>query len=473
MNLKLRNIAFIIGMIMLGVFLYQLYWLNGLYLTTAWQFEKNVHESMDIADQNELFQRLEIIKKKGLNKPSFALGVNVEEDSTGRQVYYSQGQGEKDTLYKSGGDRAGFNRFKENIKTTEKLAAYIKKTLHKNADVIEKVNINAYDSLLFVELNKHNIVQPHQIFVVKTANDSICGSATNKNKFDTVQAKKFDFLYDLNGVHAYRLYIKNPNGQVLAQMGGIVATSVIIFALLIFVFAYLFKTIRKLQTEEELKTNFTNNMTHELKTPIAVSYAAVDALLIADKPASAERQKKYLNIAKEQMSHLSGLVEQILSMSRSDNQLIEIKAELINLEEIVSGSLEKRLLVADKKIELETRFNPSTLVADRLHLSNILNNLMENAIKYSGNPTHLIISTRKEGNAVAISVEDNGIGIDAKYQKRLFDKFYRVPTGNLHNVKGFGLGLFYVKEMTEKHGGTVEVKSHPGKGSVFTIIIPQ
>ncbi len=473
MNLSLRKIAVIVGLIMLGVFMYQLYWLNGLYQTTAQQFEKNVQESMDIADQNELFQRLDKIKKKGLPKPAFSLGVNVEEDSIGRQVYYSQAEGKKDTLYKSRGDSAGFNRFKENIKTTEKLAAYIKKTLHKSADEMEKVNVSLYDSLLSVEFKKYKIDQPHQVSVVKVANDSVCDLSTPKIKFDTNHAKKFEFLYDLNGEHAYRLYIKNPSRQVLAQMGGIVATSVIVFVLLIYVFSYLLKTIRKLQTEEELKTNFTNNMTHELKTPIAVSYAAVDALLIADKPASAERQKKYLNIAKEQMGYLSGLVEQILSMSRRDNQLIELKPEPVNLEEIISGLIEKLWLVSDKPIELETRLNPSTLVADQLHLSNILNNLMENGIKYSDNPAHLIISTQKEGNTIAISVEDKGIGIDPKYQKRLFDKFYRVPTGNRHNAKGFGLGLFYVKEMTEKHGGTVEVKSELGKGSVFTIKIPQ
>lgn len=473
MNLSLRKIAAIVGLIMLGVFLYQLYWLNGLYETTTRQFEKNVQEAMDVADQNELFLRLEEIKKKGLPKPAFSLGVNVEEDSIGRQVYYSQAEGKKDTLYKSKGDSAGFNSFKENIKTTERLAAYIKKTLHKSADEMEKVNVNAYDSLLSVELKKSNIVLPHQLFVAKVANDSICDSSRTTTKFDVNYAKRFDFLYDLSGEHAYRLYIKNPNRQVMAQMGGIVATSVIVFLLLIYVFVYLLKTIRKLQTEEELKTNFTNNMTHELKTPIAVSYAAVDALLISDKPASAERQKKYLNIAKEQMAYLSGLVEQILSMSRRNNQLIELKPEPVNLEEIVSGLIEKLRLVSDKPIELKTRLNPSILVADKLHLNNILNNLMENGIKYSDGPAHLIITTRKEGNAIAISVEDDGIGIDPKYQKRLFDKFYRVPTGNRHNAKGFGLGLFYVKEMTEKHGGTVEVKSELGKGSVFILKIPQ
>ena len=473
MKLSLRTIALIVGLVIVGVFLYQLYWLNGLYQITTRQFETNVQEAMDVADQNELFQRFEEIKEKGLDKRSIALGVNVEEDSTGRQVYYSQEQGKKDTLYKSSEDSMGFNRFKENIKTTEKLAAYIKKTLHQNVDDIEDVNINAYDSLLFVELKKRNIIQPYRVFVVRMTNDSICDSTATPAKFNVEQARKFDFRYDLNGVHAYRLYIKNPDRQVLAQMGGVLATSVIIFAILIYVFSFLLKTIRKLQTEEELKTNFTNNMTHELKTPIAVAYAAVDALLIANSPVSTDRQKKYLNIAKAQMNYLSGLVEQILNISRKDNNRIQLKPEWVNLNEIVTGLTEKLKLVSNKKIEVETHFQISELKADKLHLTNILNNLMENGIKYSGNTVHLTVSAQLDENVVTISVEDRGIGIDLKYQPKLFDRFYRVPTGNHHNVKGFGLGLFYVKEMTAKHGGTVDVKSDPGKGSVFTIKIPQ
>ena len=473
MKFSLRSIAIIISAIMLGVFLYQLYWLNGLYETTARQFEENVYDAMDVADQNELFQRFESIKNSGAEEPSIALGVHVEEDSIGKQVYYAQEPETENIIYKSSGDSVEFNPFKENIKTTEKLAAYIKKTLHQSVDIIEGVNINVYDSLLSVELKSRQIIQPHQVFVVKVANDSICYSTSSKNNFKIEDAKKFDFIYDMNGVHAFRLYFKNPNRQVLSQMAGMLSTSAVIFIVLIYIFVYLLNTIRKLQTEEELKTNFTNNMTHELKTPIAVSYAAVDALLIANQPASGERQKKYLNIAKEQMNHLSGLVEQILSMSRKNNNRIEMKLERINLEDIISGLTEKLSLLSGKKIEVETQLDSPIVVADKLHLANILNNLMENGMKYSGDSVRLVVSSWKDENMLVVSVEDNGIGMEQKYLEKLFDKFYRIPTGNRYNVKGFGLGLFYVKEMTEKHGGTVEVKSQLGKGSVFTIKIPQ
>ncbi len=150
-----------------------------------------------------------------------------------------------------------------------------------------------------------------------------------------------------------------------------------------------------------------------------------------------------------------------------------MKLERVNLKEIVSGLTEKLSLLSGKKIEVETQLDPPIVIADKLHLANILNNLMENGMKYSGDSVRLVVSSRKDENMLIVSVEDNGIGMEQKYLGKLFDKFYRIPTGNRYNVKGFGLGLFYVKEMTEKHGGTVEVKSQLGKGSVFTIKIPQ
>jgi signal transduction histidine kinase len=258
-------------------------------------------------------------------------------------------------------------------------------------------------------------------------------------------------------------------------MWGILATSAVIFIVLIYIFIYLLRTIYRLQTEEELKTAFTNNMTHELKTPLAVAYAAVDALLVSDRPDNREKQYKYLTIAKEQMKHLTGLVEQILSMSRENNSHIELNREKIRLDELIGSVIARLNIIKDKKVDFKTDVQPPdlTVYADKTHLSHILNNLIENGIKYSDEPAFVHVRARKDGNSVSISVEDRGIGIDLKYQKRVFDKFYRVPDGNRHDVKGYGLGLFYVKEMTEKHGGNIRFVSHPGKGSEFTISLPQ
>ena len=474
MKFSFRRTALVVSILMGAVFIYQLYWLNGLYRTTSGQMEKDIYEALEVADQSEIFLRLEKIKEDTTDTTNQDYNFNIEagSDKVLDETHFEASRDSNSVSISSRTkNKKALEEYKSHAVTTQRLARYMQKGMHQAIDPFLPPSFTSLDSLLHDELLKRGIRNDYRVQLIATANDSVLASLG-----ETVvdhHFKAYDFAYDMKEAHAYRLWLRNPNKQVIKQMSGILATSVIILALLIYIVIYLMQTIRKLQTEEELKTNFTNNMTHELKTPIAVSYAAVDALLIADKPASAERQKKYLNIAKEQMGYLSGLVEQILSMSRRDNQLIELKPEPVNLEEIISGLIEKLRLVSDKPIELETRLNPSTLVADQLHLSNILNNLMENGIKYSDNPAHLIISTQKEGNTIAISVEDHGIGIDAKYQKRLFDKFYRVPTGNRHNAKGFGLGLFYVKEMTEKQGGTVEVKSELGKGSVFTIKIPQ
>lgn len=472
MKVSLKTIAIIIGLVMLGVFFYQLYWLNELYRTTSRQFDKNVYEAMDIADQNELLLRIEEVKSNEQGA-SIAMNVSMEEDSTGKEVYYAHEQGEMDTVNVSVSDNAGFNTFKENIKTTEKLAAYIKKTMHMSVDLIKNININVYDSLLSAELKKDNIIRPYQIFIVKTDNDSVCFSAANNKGFNTAHAKKFDFLYDIYGTHAYRLFIKNPNRQVLSQMAGILFSSVIIFIFLIYTFVYLLKTIRKLQTEEELKTNFTNNMTHELKTPISVSYAAIDALLVADQSADKERQKKYLNIAKDQMEQLTGLVEQILSMSQKDNKKIDLKPEKTDLLEMVRNLIDRAKLFSEKEVAFEMDFKVKTVVADKMHLFNMLNNLVENSIRYGNEIVHVKISSYEDDELISIRVEDDGPGIDPKYQTRVFDKFYRIPTGDRYNVKGYGLGLFYVKEMTELHGGKVLVESHSGKGAALIVKIPK
>ncbi len=458
---------------MVGVFLYQLYWLNGLYETTSQQFDKDIYNAMDIADQYELAMRSDFIERDSSVAQSLAMNVGVRDDSTGQNVYYTYDQIDNDTISQANTQEAGFNDFGEEANTTEKLAAYIKKTMHYGYDKYINININAFDSVLNSQLTEVNINQPYQIFVVQTHNDSICISGNNNQSFSIKKARQYDFYYDYKGAHSYRVFIKNPTSYLLKQMAGLFLTSVVIFIFLVITFFYLLRTIRNLQTEEELKTNFTNNMTHELKTPIAVSYAAIDALLVADQPASKERRNKYLNIAKEQMEQLTGLVEQILSMSRKNSKNVELKIETIDLPQIISNLSEKLLLVSGKEVKIETHLNTDKIKADKLHLTNILNNLMENGIKYSGNEVHLKVSSYSEERNVFVSVEDNGIGIDSKYLNRLFDKFYRVPTGNRHDVKGFGLGLFYVKEMIEKHGGSIHVKSQPDRGSVFTLEIPQ
>lgn len=255
------------------------------------------------------------------------------------------------------------------------------------------------------------------------------------------KAVRYDYTLNMSLSETYRLTMEPVDRLILKQMGGILATSLVILLILGFTFGYLVRTILRQKTLEEMKSDFTNNITHELKTPIAVAYAANDALLHFGLAEDRQQREKYLGIC---------------------------------LKTLFPTLIEQHRLKAEKPVEVTLDIEPEELVltADRIHLSNILSNLMDNAIKYSPEKAEIGIRCRKtESGQVEIAVSDHGTGIPADKLPHVFDKFYRVPTGNVHNTKGYGLGLFYVKTMTEKHNGNVSVKSEPGKGSTFTIRI--
>ncbi len=473
MKISVKRIAIIVTVILFSVFIYQLYWLKGLYNTLGIQVNKEISLAMTIADMNELFIRVDSLQK---NTDNYRLSVegdmeDVNDTTNNKGFRARRTENNGLSMAKSTDNDDAYQEVKDNARTTELMAAYLQRAMHQAVDPFLQINIQAYDSLLGLELTNRNINGNYCIQLVNLKNDSIEASS--------VQTKipkafvMYDRIFDMEEEKAFRLWIENPHKLVIRQMAGILSTSVIIFGILLFLFRYLIKIIKRLQTEEELKTNFTNNMTHELKTPIAVSYAAVDALMVSDQPVSKERQNKYLTIAKEQMQYLTCLVEQILSMSRSDNRKIDLKPEKINLEDMINSLIEKAKLTADKEVEFKVNMKDSSVVADKLHLGNMLNNLIENGIKYSPPSVEITLSSERVKEQLVIKVTDNGPGIDTKYQSRIFDKFYRIPTGNRHNVKGYGLGLFYVREMAERIGGSVSVSSQPGKGTCFTLKLPQ
>ena len=252
-------------------------------------------------------------------------------------------------------------------------------------------------------------------------------------------------------------------------MAGILTASGLIVLLLGLAFYFLIKTILKQRTLDEMKTDFTNNITHELKTPIAVAYAVNDALLNFSEQADEAKRRHYLTLCRQQLERLSGMVEQILSMSMERRRQFKLNIETVDFAQLLQPIIEQQQLKADKPVTITTYIDPEglTLQADRAHLSNILNNLIDNAIKYSPDEAHVEIAATPS----AISVTDHGMGIAADKLPHIYDKFYRIPTGDLHDVKGYGLGLFYVKTMVEKHGWSIDVSSTKGKGTSFTILL--
>lgn len=276
----------------------------------------------------------------------------------------------------------------------------------------------------------------------------------------------WEIEYRVNGELTYYAYISPLTKNIFGEMSGVIVTSALIAIVLTFGFWYLLHVIKRLRTIEEMKDDFTNNMTHELKTPIAIAYAANDSLLQFPDPKDEERTRKYLSAALEQLSKLAGLVENILAMSMERQKHLVMAKERVNLREILMSVVEQQRLRADKACEITLDCHEDvTVEADPMHFSNVIGNLIDNSIKYSGDVVSIDIRAGRAG----VSVADNGNGIPAKSLPDIFNKFYRVPHGDRSDVRGYGIGLFYVKSIVEKHGWSIEVESRVGKGSIFTI----
>ncbi|WP_305134588.1 sensor histidine kinase [Paramuribaculum intestinale] len=276
----------------------------------------------------------------------------------------------------------------------------------------------------------------------------------------------WEIEYRVNGELTYYAYISPLTNNILREMGGVIITSALIALALTFGFWYLLHVIASQRTIEEMKDDFTNNMTHELKTPIAIAYAANDSLLQFPDPQDEERTKKYLTAALDQLSKLSGLVENILAMSMERRKHLTMAKEKIRLRDFLANIIEQQKLKADKPCDIILECQgDATVEADPSHFSNVIGNLIDNSIKYSGESVSIIIKADANG----VSIADNGIGISEKSLPYIWSKFYRVPHGYRTDVRGYGIGLFYVKSIIDKHGWNISVVSRQGKGSTFTI----
>jgi signal transduction histidine kinase len=359
------------------------------------------------------------------------------------------------------GDDAFMKMLEDQISVTE-LASMIQQGLHLGVDRFEGTRYEKYDSLLTAGLQQLGLSGEHRLLCIKA--DTVFQHAT-EGYAPSKQARQF--VYDWADYGRYELTIEPPTNLVWREMAGILTASGLIVLLLGLAFYYLIKTILRQRTLDEMKSDFTNNITHELKTPIAVAYAANDSLLNLNTFDNKEKRIRYLNVCKVQLERLNGMVEQILSMSMERRRQFKLNIEKIDLANLLQPVIEQQQLKADKPVTITTSIEPDDLniMADRSHLSNILNNLIDNAIKYSRDEAHVEITATPH----FIVVTDHGIGISADKLPHIYDKFYRVPTGDQHDVKGYGLGLFYVKTMVDKHGWTIQAESKKGQGTKFII----
>ena len=478
MNKRLKYIAVLVIVALLGVAAYQAYWLEQLHFSLGEQMDNNIREAMRVADLKEVFLRLKSIEDKGPHgSMDVRAGIGEDGSITAKAVTTTQVTIDGETLeQKTGvvlrsnpqansdsaaGDDAFMKMLEDQISVTE-LASMIQQGLHLGVDRFEGTRYEKYDSLLTAGLQQLGLSGEHRLLCIKA--DTVFQHAT-EGYAPSKQARQF--VYDWADYGRYELTIEPPTNLVWREMAGILTASGLIVLLLGLAFYYLIKTILRQRTLDEMKSDFTNNITHELKTPIAVAYAANDSLLNLNTFDNKEKRTRYLNVCKVQLERLNGMVEQILSMSMERRRQFKLDIEKIDVANLLQPVIEQQQLKADKPVTITTSIEPEGLniMADRSHLSNILNNLIDNAIKYSRDEAHVEITATPQ----FIVVTDHGIGISADKLPHIYDKFYRVPTGDQHDVKGYGLGLFYVKTMVEKHGWTIQAQSKKGQGTTFTI----
>ena len=480
MNLPSRRIIILLIISLAALFGYQIYWLSGLYKSRYQSDESLITASLQMADFAEIMERVNMLRSEGdlhgsvtvdqgwsnAGKQTMVRTDSVVVNNNGtRTIKVTTVKTEKS----DSSLRASASSYA--VGSPDDMSAAWQIGLHQGIDGLSKPNPAVLDSILIERLVSYDVNAPHRLTMLSGA-DTIAVIST-QGYVPSSRAKDFDLSYGEEGEgKLYRLTMEPLTFVILRKMSGVIAASLILFLILAFSFWFLIHTMLKQKSLEEMKSDFTNNITHELKTPVAVAYAANDALLNFDAGNDPEKRREYLEISQGQLEKLEGMIEQILSMSMESRKTFELKRETIELEPLLQKLAGQHILSAGKPCDIKVNVDSSLVLdADRFHLSNIVSNLIDNAIKYSGESVHIDITAKATDEGVEIRVLDNGIGIAPEKQKHIFDKFYRVPTGNIHDVKGYGLGLYYAKTMVEKHGGTIEVSSTPGKGSEFILTL--
>lgn len=285
------------------------------------------------------------------------------------------------------------------------------------------------------------------------------------------------FKNDVMGKPGYlKVFFPKEKGFVLQSTVFMLLTSLLVVLAIIYIFYWTVKAIITQKKNSDIKNDFINNMTHELKTPISTISLAVEVLNDPAMSSNKNLLERYLGMINEENKRLGMLVEEVLQSAALDRSAFKLKQENLNIAQLVTEVVGKMdIKIKERTGSVQVDIEPTgyyDFVGDRVHLTNVLYNLMDNAIKYSRDHPEIKIEVLNVVNQIAIRVSDNGIGIAKEHVKKVFEKLYRVPTGNLHDVKGFGLGLNYVKTIVSRHHGHVDVKSVLGKGSTFIIYLP-
>lgn len=351
-------------------------------------------------------------------------------------------------------------------------------TLEVLRDITEWVDAAVLDSVMQEEMRNHGIKASFAYGVFDRGNHPRLIKDEWKYLVEEMTGDGYSrqLLADrLSEVHFIKVFFPHQQRYVIKTMWVMLAVSGILMIGIFVAFFFSISTIFRQKKLGDIKNDFINNMTHELKTPIATISLACEALQDPDMAKSDSARKSFVGMIRDENKRLGVLVENVLRTAILDKGEMELRIASVNMHEVIKEVIHNIAIQVNKKggtIKQDLQANHPVLEVDKVHLTNVLYNLIDNALKYSSQSPKVKILTADRPGGMAISIQDNGIGISKENQKKIFDRLYRVPTGNVHDVKGFGLGLSYVKTIVEKHAGSIFVESEVGQGSTFTIYLP-
>ena len=470
----------IMGIGMLALVIIQTYWLNHAMRVKNHQFKQTVneafHEVIAQLEKNEIYN---IVIRE----------INIESSDSGTLVFPMGNNSSNnnfpgmDTLLLKGRINGILNETGENGKVdnqfdrTLMIKHILEKLSKKPPDIQDRINPVELFYLIKKTLGKYGISQPFEFAIKKDQTDIVYRTPgyTEKHKFVNTFEQTL-FPNDIvNRKNSLVLYFPDEHKYLVRSLGWIGYSSVALTFFFLVVFLGTLYIIMRQKKISDIKTDFVNNMTHELKTPI--STISLASQMLKDKSIS-NNDKNIDHIAgviEDETKRLSHQVEKVLQMAVFERGRVKLNRKETDIHAIIKNVIQNfsiRIQNKNGKIVYDLNAKQSTVFIDEVHITNVLSNLVDNAIKYSMEAPLIYIKTENNEKGILIYVRDNGIGLSKEHMKKIFDQFYRVPTGNIHNIKGFGLGLSYVKKIIEEHDGTITVESMINKGTTFTIFLP-
>lgn len=339
----------------------------------------------------------------------------------------------------------------------------------------ERVSKEKLEQLLFTELNEYGVKTPFEYGVY--SNGLATKIQSDKFRYAKNDTYTIPIFADNEGNNKYQLMVSFPHKErfLFSDLVGITILSIVFTLIIIIAYSSALNQLIRQRHISEIKTDFINNMTHEFKTPIATINLALDAIKNPKIINDNEKVTRYLQMIRDENKRMHAQVENVLRISKLEKRELEINKESNSIQEIIEDAIDHvNLIIEDRQGTITTHFNATrtTVLLNDVHFTNVIVNILDNAIKYSPEAPVIDITTENVKDFVIIKIKDQGAGMSKVAQKRIFEKFYREHTGDLHNVKGHGLGLAYVKRIIDDHNGQIFVESEKGKGSTFIVKIP-